>query len=424
MKSLLVAVFWPTWLWGPAGKPHIQFLFGSYALQLATRDNLKRRRLIQSAWYQKRWGHVFQLTGDQNAKTRFENDHNGHCLITSPDSATTGEGGDVIIVDDPHNAKEAHSEAARANVEIWWNESLGTRHNDPKTGIRGIIAQRVHEGDLCGLVLAEGGVTHLCLPAEFEPDHPYLSPVDWRTEPGELLWPERFGPPQLAKLKRGLGSYGSAGQLQQRPSPAEGGIIKRNWLRYYTLPPTQYDKIILSWDATFKDTKSSDYVVGQVWGRQGGNFFLLDQVRDRMDITATMAAIKAQVARWPQAVGKLVEDKANGPAIITMLKNAIPGLIPVEPMGSKEARLSAVAPVFESGNVFIPGSAVWTQDYVSELTNFPGAANDDQVDATSQALNHLMGDLHHSPVGIVNLSTIDNDSPDAASQLWDDRGWE
>jgi predicted phage terminase large subunit-like protein len=388
MKSLLVAVFWPTWLWGPADKPHVQFLYGSYALQLATRDNLKRRRLIQSPYYQKRWGHVFQLTGDQNAKQRFENDHNGHCLITSPDSATTGEGGDIIIVDDPHNAKEAHSEAARLNVATWWNEGLISRHNDPKTGIRGIIAQRVHEADLCGLCIEDGGFVHLCLPAEYEPNHPYLSTADWRTEPGELLWPARFGAEQLAKLKKGLGSYGSAGQLQQRPAPAEGGIIKREWIRYWSALPPRFDLLIQSWDMAFKDSKAGSYVVGQVWGRLGADCYLLDQYRKKIDFTGTQAAVRAMSAKWPGATLKLIEDKANGPAIISSLNNEVGGMVAVLVKAGKEARASAVSPLFEAGNIWLPHTD-WIADYVVEICTFPNAANDDQMDATSQALERL-----------------------------------
>ena len=233
MKSLLTCVFWPAWLWGPANKPHIQWMFGSYSLQLAIRDNIKRRRLIESPWYKERWGERFQLAGDQNQKTRFENDRNGVCLLTSPDSAATGEGGDIIVIDDPHNVKEATSSAERNSVLDWFDQSISTRLNDPRRGVKIVIGQRVHSEDLCGHLIAKGGWKHLCLPARYEGKHPHPCTDDWRTEEDEMLWPERVGPRELDQLKRDLGSYGSAGQLQQRPAPAEGNLIRAEWIRWY-----------------------------------------------------------------------------------------------------------------------------------------------------------------------------------------------
>jgi predicted phage terminase large subunit-like protein len=353
------------------------------------RDNLKRRRLIQSPWYQEHWGEVFKITSDQNAKTRFENNHNGHCLITSPDSAATGEGGDVIIVDDPHNVTEARSEAARANVITWWDESMSTRLNNPAMGVRGMIAQRVHELDLCGHCLETGTYAHLCLPARYEPQHPHLSEVDWRTEPGELLWPAQFGEKQLSKLETSLGSYGAAGQLQQRPAPASGGVIQRVWIQYWDKLPDNFDGACQSWDMAFKDTQKGSYVVGQVWARKGADCYLLDQYRAQADFPVTIKAVKDMTSRWPWVTTKLVEDKANGPAVIAQLKREVTGLIPVSVVGNKEARLAAAAPAFEAGNVWLPRTH-WIADYVEELCSFPNAANDDQADSTSQAIERLL----------------------------------
>ena len=139
---------------------------------------------------------------------------------------------------------------------------------------------------------------------------------------------------------------------------------------------------------TFKDGDDTDFVVGQVWGRKGAALYLLDQVRRRMGFTDTVAAFRALAAKWPGATRKLVEDKANGPAVIDALKHAVPGIIPVEPDGSKTARAHAVTTFFEAGNVLLPHPehCPWAREYVAELTQFPGAPHDDQVDATTQAL--------------------------------------
>jgi hypothetical protein len=166
MKSLSVAVFWPVWVW--TRKPGTRWLFCSYAQRLSTRDSLKRRRLIQSPWFRSNWGHMFQLAGDQNEKARFENNHAGYCLATSVDGANTGEGADIIVCDDPHNVRDRESEVMRQNVITWWNEVMSTRLNNPNTGRRVLVMQRLHEDDLCGHLLRKGGWDHLCLPAEYE----------------------------------------------------------------------------------------------------------------------------------------------------------------------------------------------------------------------------------------------------------------
>lgn len=391
MKSLAVSVFWPTWLW--IRNPGFRWLFSSYAQSLSTRDSLKCRRLIESPWYQRNWGHVYQLADDQNLKMRFDNDKAGYRIATSVGGSATGEGGDAVVVDDPHNVLETHSDAKRESVLVWWDEVMSTRLNDPHTGAKVIVMQRVHERDLTGHVLERSDYEHLCLPAEYEATT-YVTGIGWadpRTESGELLWPERFSQDEIDGLKRDLGSFAVSGQLQQRPSPATGGLIKRAWWQYYGHPPAEFDEVIQSWDMAFKDTKASDYVVGQVWGRLGANTYLLDQVRDRMSFPETLVAFKSLTAKWPQSTAKIVEDKANGSAVIATLKNKIAGIIPYSPEQSKVARVHAVTPQIESGNVWLPNTASFTSDFVEECAKFPMGAYDDQVDAMSQALLRFSG---------------------------------
>lgn len=388
MKSLAVSVFWPCWEW--ATRPERRWLFASYAASLSIRDSVKCRRLIQSPWYQRNWGDRYKLTGDQNAKERYENDKTGYRLATSVGGAATGEGGDRIVIDDPHNVREAESETIRQAAVDWFWESMSTRLNDPKTGARVVVMQRVHAKDLSGSILEHGGFDHLCLPAEYEGTNRVTS-IGWsdpRSSPGDLLWPDRFGADELTDLKRSLGSYGTAGQLQQRPSPAEGGLFKRDWWKFYRERPRKFDEVVQSWDCTFKDLQSSDYVVGLVVGRIGADKYVLDMTRDRMGIGATMQAIRSMSAKWPESTAKLVEDKANGSAVIELLKHEIPGLIPVNPEGGKVVRAQAVSPEVEAGNVFLPDPTIapWVHDFVEECAAFPNGANDDQVDALTQAL--------------------------------------
>ena len=414
-KSLLTAVFWPAWVW--IDHPEARFLFASNREPLAIRDSLRCRRLIESDFYQARWGGKYQLCGDQNQKNRFENTATGYRIVVSIGTGT-GERGDYVVVDDPHSVDQAESEAERTNAIDWWNGSMATRVNNLATGHKVVIQQRLHEADLTGDLLLKGDYELLCLPAEFEPERRCSTSIGWtdpREGPGELLWPEKFSNTDLDRLKISLGSYRYAGQYQQRPSPAEGGIFKRIWFRFWRpahmeFPPVQvrtargevcsiqaipvpaeFDTVIQSWDMSFKDLATSDYVVGQVWGARKGDRFLLDQTRARMDMPATKEALKELSRRWPKAAAKLIEDKANGPAVIQELQHELSGLIEVNPEGGKIARAHAVAPQIESGNVYLPHPAIasWVEAFIEEAAAFPNGRNDDQVDAMTQALNRL-----------------------------------
>jgi len=412
MKSLLVSVLWPAWEW--ILHPERRYLYSSYAASLSIRDSVKCRTLIESPWYQRFWGDRYALASDQNTKTRFDNDRSGYRIATSVGGAATGEGGDRIVCDDPHNVQEAESDSIRKSTTDWWDLVMSTRVNDPRTAAKVVVMQRCHQQDLSGHLLAQGGWEHLCLPAEYEGPTRATSIgfVDPRENLGDLLWPERFGPREIEALKISLGSYGTAGQLQQRPSPAGGGIFKRHWFRYYqprgaNLPPVivrlpdgtlrsieaveapqRVDEQLQSWDCSFKDLLTSDYVVGQVWARKGARFLLGDQVRRRMDFPATVQAIRDLSQKWRGTHAKLVEDKANGSAVIQILAHEIPGLLPVNPQGGKIARAAAVSPLVEAGNVFLPHPefAPWVNDFIEECIQFPNGAHDDQVDAMTQAL--------------------------------------
>lgn len=393
MKSLAVSVFWPTWEW--INRPSTRWLFASYAATLSTRDSLKCRRIIESRWYRERWGHSFRLTTDQNVKNRFENDRTGYRIATSVDGVATGDGGDVIVVDDPHNVREIHSDTTREGVLRWWDESMTSRFNDPKTGRAVLIMQRTHERDLSGHLLAKDmGWEHLCLPMEFDGKRraTSLGAYDLRKEEGELLWSSHFDRKAVEDLKAGMGAYAASGQLQQAPSPAGGGIFRReHWKYYKDLPSLQ--EVVLSFDMAFKQLADSDYVVGQAWGRKDADKYLLGQVRGRMGFGASVQAVRQMKAQYPRSSAVLIEDKANGTAVVETLKKEIPGIIAVEPAGGKVARAYAIQPQQEAGNIHLPDPSVapWVGAFVEECSSFPLGANDDQVDAMTQAVNWLRG---------------------------------
>lgn len=398
MKSLACSVFFPAWAW--AVRPEKKFIFASYADSVTKRDSLRCRNIIDSAWYRARWGHIFKPSEDNWNIQKFSNNQGGFRMATTVAGQVTGEHADVQVVDDAIKPLEVSGTMAVASTALekallWWNETMASRLVDFNKSARVIMMQRLHSNDLAGEALRAGGYEHLMLPMVFEEKRRCSTSIgftDPRTEDGELLWPARFTPEAVAKIKQELGPRGYQAQLQQNPTPAEGTIFKRDWLRFYRPGdmPEHWTAQVQSWDCTFKEAGSS-YVAGQVWGTAGANYYLLDQVRDRMGFDATCRALVAQTKKWPRAIGKLVEAKANGDAIVDHLKSRVSGLRLVEPEGGKEARAQAVEPLWAAGNVYLPDPTwqPWVQDFIEELLAFPAGVNDDQVDAMTQALVHL-----------------------------------
>ena len=295
-KSMLTSVLWPAWCW--TTDPSLRFLCCSHSLDLALRDSVRCRRLLQSEWYQERW--PLKLVGDQNAKGKYENDHNGFRQAVAAGSVT-GARADHFIIDDPHSVESAASEAMRRTTTDWFLEAVPTRMNNPAPVYDGngnmvkpassivIIMQRLHENDVSGICLEKNlGYEHLCLPMEFEEDRRCETSIgfaDQRTYEGELLFPERFPPEVVERDKRVMGPFASSGQLQQRPSPRGGGIIQRSWWQLYdddeaasqglnsgkSYPDMDY--IIASLDTAYTEKQENDASYLTIWGiwQRGGS---------------------------------------------------------------------------------------------------------------------------------------------------------
>lgn len=416
MKSTLVSIMWPVWAW--IAHPELRFMFASYAQSLSTFHSLQRRLIIQSDWYRQCWGNKVQLVSDQNQKTEYYNTRQGMMIATSVGGTSIGKGGDILIFDDPLNPTEAASTLQRESANNWIRQGFLTRLNDQKCGRIVGVMQRLHEQDTTGMLLEQGGWTHLCLPAEAEVRTLIHFPISGRDivrEAGDILFPEREGPDELARKKVELGSYGYAGQYQQRPSPAEGGVLKRHWWRFWyptDIPapaqvavnmgdgnvwccpqeplPIAFDDTCNSWDMAFKDTDQADYVVGQAWARKGAGKYLLEQYRQRADLPESVRLVMKLANNFP-ANTVLIEDKANGPAVIQVLKQTVPGIVTVNPQGGKESRINAVAATIEAGDVYLPHPTIagWVNDFIERSAAFPNATYDDEQDAMSQALMRL-----------------------------------
>lgn len=410
-KSLTVSVLWPAWVW--THKPEMKWIFGSYAQHLALRDAVKQREIVRSDWYQQRW--PLELVDAGDTKGYFRNEQGGHRFAASVSGGATGEGCDVLVVDDPLKAQDAHSETARVEALRWWREVMPSRLNDPKTGRRLVVMQRLHESDVAGWC-RENGYEVLSLPLEYDPHSrctvPSIGWQDPRTEPGELLFPARLGVDEAAELKRDLGSYAFSGQYNQQPAPDDGSAwFPADWWQEWTTLPTNADgskrrpdDAIVSWDFTFtgkragargKGTTDPDYVIGQLWYRYGAETFLIDEARGQWSFTETKRQVQAFDARsrvvhpFP-ARRHVVETKANGEAILSDLRPVVAGIVGFnpDPYGDKVSRALAVQPRVEAGQVWLPAAAPWLDEWRHELRVFPNGRNDDRVDAFSQA--HLV----------------------------------
>ena len=380
------------------------------------------------------------LSHEQSSKTNWTLDgQTGGMISVGIGGSVTGEGADIAIVDDPiKNRQEAESETYRERVWSEWQDTIQTRLHPGAAVI--VIMTPWHEDDFGQRLVREShailaemiiqaaeenfrqDIIDLAENPDFIAKMFELAPHDdfiqniideakendvlWDIvrlpciaededdllgrKPGEALWPEHgYDEKWAARKEKAVGPRTWSALYQQRPSPAEGNIIKRAWWKEYTVLPDKFDRVFQSWDLTFKDTKNSDFVVGQVWGQKGSALYLLDQVRDRMGLSKTIIAMINMHNKWPQTRAVLVEDKANGSGIIDLLKSKISGIIPITPTSSKEARCWEASVDVEAGNVFIPSKDLhpWVNGFIEEFAAFPNGKNDDQVDTATQAIN-------------------------------------
>lgn len=417
-------------IWALTQNPDLRIVSGSYAQGLANRNGRAVRNTITA---HPQLG--LAIADDNSAVSEWQiHGHEGGLLSVGRGAGVTGRPADIIVIDDPiKDRKEADSQVVRDTVWDWWIDSLSTRLAPGAPVI--VILTRWHEDDLAGrLVAAEDGhlwtVLNIPAQADHNPDVGETDPLG--RDPGDFMESARGRTRrQWEAIKVRVGSRTWASLYQGRPRPQEGTILLREWWQQYDAPlhvervdgsciVTHFDDLLISWDLTFKDTSTSDYVVGQVWMRREADAFLLDQVRGRMDFPATLRAFEALSAKWPQALLKVVEDKANGPAVIASLRRRIPGIVPEEPQGSKEARASAVAPLAEARNVWLPSVKIapWVTDLIEEAAAFPNGSHDDQVDALTQALNRLvLQPLLAGDIDILGAEDLDDTLDDDLSYL-------
>ena len=392
MKSLLTGVIWPAWEWGPAAKPHLRHLGTAHKQDLAVRDAMKCRRLIQSDWYQERW--PIALVSDQNAKTKFENNKTGF-MEAMAFTSMTGARGDRVRLDDPLSADDANSAAALTAAELTFTEALPTRVNSDKSAIV-VIMQRLHERDTSGIILERGlGYVHLCLPMRFEAERRCVTPIftDPRKEDGEVLFPDRFPEAQVADLEKTMGSYASAGQLQQRPAPRGGGMFKREWFLTVDAVPANC-KWVRGWDLAATAEATAAWTAGVLIGRApDGVFYIKDATRiqgSAQDVEKLIVNTASQDGKpvrgsIPQDPGQAGKSQAQ--YLVGRLAGYSYRATPES--GDKITRAMPLSAQAEAGNVkTIRGN--WNAAFLDELAGFPMGKWKDQVDAATRAFSELL----------------------------------
>lgn len=395
MKSLSCCVFYPAWEWTQA--PEKKLIFSSYSERISFRDSDRTKELVGSDWYRERWGDKVKLKKRSTAK--FTNTAGGFRMATTVAGGVTGEHADTQFCDDPIKPFEVTrsmhvATKALESVLTWWNDTMSTRMVNYATSARVIIMQRLHEGDLAGEMLKTLDYEHLMLPMEYEPARKCTTSIgfeDPRTEEGELLFEARFPRDAVEQTKKDLGPSGAQAQLQQNPTPKDGGIFSEQHAVFYTELPDEHMIQVQSWDCTFKKTGTS-FVAGHVWGQtRAGHYYLLHRDKKRYSFTETCTRIEHTTVRFPKAYTKLVEAKANGPAIVDSLERKLSGLKLVEPEGGKEARAFAMSDLWEEGKIHLPHPSIapWVKDFMAEVIGFPSMVNDDDVDAMTQAIVYL-----------------------------------
>ncbi len=408
MKSLLVSVFWPAWVW--ATRPAKRFMFASYSDAISMRDSVRCRTILSSTWFQSFWPLV--MRDDQNTKGLFENMSGGWRLATSVSGKGTGLHPDFVCSDDPNNAKEAESDTERQNVIDWWDGTIGTR-GISRDVAQIVIQQRLHTLDLTGYLLGKGRKDwdHICLPMEYEGpvEDPvtgervprmYTTSLGWqdpRKTEGELLWPSLFTEAKVARLKKNLGLYHAAGQLQQRPTPRGGGMFKRTWFPIVAVLPRCLS-FVRYWDKAGTAGGDGARTAGVLMAKgEDGYYYVMDVKTARLGAAEREALIKQTAHLDGQRYGfgvRVWVEQEPGSGGKESAENSVKNLAgfscQIERVtGSKEVRAEPFAAQASVGMVRLLAGE-WNAQFLDEIENFPVGKLKDIVDASSGAINKLL----------------------------------
>ena len=438
MKSLLIGVFWPAWEWGPKNMPHMRYVCASHSLDLAIRDSLRMRRLVTDDWYQSHWGDRVKITGDQNAKAKFETTATGFrqaCAFTG----ITGYRGDRVIVDDPHSVDDANSDAKRETVTNLFKEAVTSRLNNPDRSAIVVVMQRLHEADVSGVILDNDmGYDHIMLPMRYDPHRACVTSLgyaDPREVDGELLFIDRFPEHVVDRDEAAMGPYATAGQYAQSPEPRGGGIVKDSWWKLWDKPEYPgIEYIVASLDTAYTTKSENDPSALTIWGvfsasgeqastrmvdRYGRTIESANAVQsEALGATAKVMMMYAwqgkleigdlvvkveEICRRMKVDLLLIENKAAGHSVAQELRRVFNSASFAVQMYDpktldKVARLYSIQHIFSEGMVYAPNKD-WAEMVIRQTSSFPRGAHDDLVDTVSMGLKHLrdVGMLTRAP---------------------------
>lgn len=398
LKSFMASVCLPAWILGH--NPREKIVCASYGQKLSEEFAFETRRLMQTTFYRS----VFPNTHLNPKKSSLEvlaTTRGGQRRATSVGGSLTGLGGNLIIIDDPIKASDAHSEVARENAIQWYGATVASRLDDPKKGRIIVIAQRLHMEDLPGQLLAQGRWQHLDLPLiEWKDREIEIGPTSTASRSaGHILHEERIDEEEISRLRSEMGERDFEAQYNQRPLPPGGALFKGSWLRRYDERPQthQVEGIFQSWDTAYSTGEHNDYSVCSTWALSGKRCFLLDIFREKLEFAELEKAIRQLREKWKAGL-VIVEKAGSGISLYQNIRreNRNHWLVNISPAGSKQDRASQQTPKFERGEILLPPDAPWLRTFEDELLGFPHVKHDDQVDSVVQFLAALdTGGLLH-----------------------------
>lgn len=399
LKTYLITIAYTAWMLGK--DPRTRIICASYAAPLAEKFSADTLRLMRSPLYRRLFPRTI-LDPKQQSKTEIGTTVGGYRLATSVGGTVTGRGADLIVVDDPLKASEAHSPTSREACINWFNSTIHSRFDHPKKGRVIVVAQRLHAEDLPGHLIATGGWEELILPAINPNKQIYDIVADglriWLGA-GRVLQPSRHDKEDLEQLKKEMGEHDFEAQFNQRPLPPGGATFKNVWVKRYEKPPgpAKVEAIIQSWDTAYEGDETNAYSACTTWAKCPDGYFLLDVWRDRPNFADLVKQVKAQKTKW-NATLVVVEKKASGISLIEVINEngPQPWLIWLSPEKGKVERAQQQTVKFEQGRIWLPAQASWLASYEAELFQFPHCKFDDQVDSTVQLLSATDHPLFHS----------------------------
>jgi len=389
LKSVCVSVAWPAWLLGI--NPAARIIAASYSGVLSTKHSLDARLVLSSKWYQKLFPYT-KLSKTHNQKNKFLTTDNGFRFATSIGGSVTGEGGDFLIVDDPHNPAQINSLKMRSRAIEWFEQTFVTRLNDKNKGAIVLVMQRLHPDDLSAHLISSGNWECLKIPSLAPKNIEYnFGKFHKLYEENELLNQQRDKREFLLNLEQEIGTRNYAAQFLQEPLPTNYNLLSLENIHYFEKSPDGYDYFMHSWDSAIKISEKADYTVGTLWGVVDDKYYLLGMIRKKLSYTDLKNEVEKQINKYkPRFV--LIEDKASGQSLIQDLKLAgFTNIKPIKPTLDKVTRFASVVQYFENGRVLVPAKSGFNRVLIAEITNFPNSKNDDIVDSISQFLNFIKG---------------------------------